>query len=252
VQRKILFFRFIILISITNISLFSDSLKESENLSSKTNSTLQKSQKKIDKLDDEQRMMMAKYEVASQELENYNIYNKQLQDIIDSQNSELELLQKQIGEIDDTKLKIIPLMIRMIDTLENFVKKDRPFLPNERAKRIKNLRKSMKRADISIAEKYRLILEAYQVEIDYGNTIEAYSGEIEKKRVNFLKVGRVALFYQTLDKKETAVWETKTGSWKKLNETSYHMAVAKGIKIARKQRTPDLLFIAVDQAKDRK
>jgi hypothetical protein len=247
-----MFLRTAVIIIFSTLPLFAGSLEKSESISSQTNSTLEKSQKKIEALDDEQRMMMAKYEVASKELENYNIYNRQLQDIIDSQNSEIDALQKQIGEIDDTKLKILPLMIRMIDTLENFIQKDRPFLPNERNQRVASLRKSMKRADISISEKYRLILEAYQIEIDYGNTIEAYSGDIGDKKVNFLKVGRVALFYQTFDGRETAVWDRKSNSWKKLDDSSYHMAISKGIKIARKQRTPELLFIAVDQAKERK
>ena len=237
---------------ICSVLLSHNAFKDSQELSSKTNETLQNTQKSINSLDDKRRVMMAEYDVISQEIENYKIYNKQLQDIIDSQNKEKDLILRQKDEIEVTKREIMPLMSRMIDTLEIFIQKDRPFLPKERALRIETLRESMKRSDLSIAAKYRQILEAYQIEIDYGNTMEAYEGDVDGRKVEFLKVGRIALFYQSIDAKHTAVWDKKSASWKELEDSDYHISVAKGIKMARKRRTPDLLFIAVDQEEQRK
>ena len=71
----------------------------------------------------------------------------------------------------------------------------------------------MSRADVTISEKYRRILEAYQVELDYGRTLEAYEGKLgsgdDARTVQFLRVGRVALLYQTLDGKETGYWDAR-------------------------------------------
>ena len=76
----------------------------------------------------------------------------------------------------------------------------------------------MGRADVSTSEKYRLILEAYQIELDYGQTIEAYEGRLgtgaDARTVEFARLGRVSLMYRTLDGVETGYWDAtqKTGS----------------------------------------
>ena len=226
-------------------------LQQSQTISAKTNTVLKTTQEKIDTLDDERQTMLAEYNVAAREIENYKVYNAQLQAIVDSQHAEMDSVKRQSSEIEVTKREIMPLMERMIDMLERFVADDRPFLPDERAARIASLRESMKRADLSIAAKYRQILEAYQVEIDYGNTMEAYNGDVDGKRVTFLKVGRIGLYYRSFDGSNTAVWETKTKTWQPLKGSDYHIAVAKGIKMARKQHSPELFFVAVDPAEVR-
>ena len=52
----------------------------------------------------------------------------------------------------------------------------------------------MDRANVSVAEKYRRLLEAYQIELEYGRTIEAYEGSFAsdngERSVTFLRVGR--------------------------------------------------------------
>lgn len=226
-------------------------LQESRTISTETNAVLQSTQKKIDTLDDERRTMAAEYDVVSRERESYEVYNGQLREIVRSQIAEMDAIKRQSAEIEITKREIMPLMERMIDTLERFIAEDRPFLPDERAGRIASLRGSMKRADLSIAAKYRQILEAYQIEMDYGNTMEAYNGDLDGRRVTFLKVGRIGFYYQSRDGGTTAVWDRATRTWRPLEGSDYHIAVAKGIKMARKQRSPELFFVAVDPAEVR-
>jgi hypothetical protein len=134
----------------------------------------------------------------------------------------------------------------MIDSLDAFVQLDVPFLEDEREERILDLRKLMFRADVTESEKYRRIMEAYQIENEFGRTIEAYRSTLVREgrevSVNFLRVGRIALVYQALDGSEAGVWNQAERRWESLDD-SHRNAIRDGLKIARKQVAPDLLRI---------
>ena len=140
------------------------------------------------------------------------------------------------------------MMLRMVDTLEQFVQLDMPFLLDERRERIASLKDIMDRADVTTSEKYRRILEAYKVELDYGRNIESYEASIDTgsgpRTVDFLRVGRVALMYQTKDELETGVYNKETGKWEVVND--YADAVKKGLRIAKKQAAPDLMIMPIN------
>ena len=135
-------------------------------------------------------------------------------------------------------------MLRMIDALDALVELDLPYLLDERTERIAELRKLMKRADVTSAEKYRRIMEAYQTENEYGRTIEAYRSTIKRGdrdvKVDFLRFGRIALVYQTPDGTEAGVWNHETKSWEAL-DPRWRGAIKDGLRIARKQAAPDLI-----------
>jgi hypothetical protein len=142
-------------------------------------------------------------------------------------------------------------MLRMIDAIETFVALDLPFLIEERTERIAELRKLMTRADVTDAEKYRQIMEAYQIENEYGRTIESYRGVVElggrETTVDFLRFGRIALVYQSLDQADSGVWNQETRSWDPL-DSSYRSAIRQGLRIARKQAAPDLIRLPLPAA----
>lgn len=206
------------------------------------------SQKKIDAIADEAESMLRDYKITMRQYDALSGYNNQVQKIVEGQNEELVSLESQLAEIDSTNQGMIPLLGRMLDTLEKFIELDVPFLPRERAKRIRDLRALQDRADVTISEKYRRITEAYQVEMEYGRTIETYAGDLVKdgktRSVAFLRIGRVALMYQTLDKKETAVWDQEKQQWELLSE-EYRKPVSEGLKIALKQAPPNLIKLPV-------
>ena len=144
--------------------------------------------------------------------------------------------------------QLTPLMYEMIETLDRFVKLDVPFLEDERRQRIDHLRELMGRADVTVSEKYRRLLEAYQIENEYGRPIEADRGEVEvdgaRREVDFLRIGRVVLLYATLDGKRGGVWNADEKRWDKL-EDRYRNSLRQGLRIARKQAAPDLLTLPV-------
>ena len=223
-------------------------LKAAVNVQSGIEKAAAKSQQKIDGLADKTERMLAEYKLVMSQYDSLKSYNDQVAKIVKSQEQELAGIDAQLAEIDATNQGVIPLMARMVETLEQFVALDVPFLPGERHKRIAELKALLDRADVTVSEKYRRVLEAYQVEMEYGRTIEAYTDELEtdgaRRSVDFLRIGRTAFLYQTLDQKETAVWNRKTGAWELLGD-EYRKPVMQGLRIARKQAPPDLLKLPV-------
>ena len=130
-------------------------------------------------------------------------------------------------------------MLEMIDDLARFIELDMPFQLQERRDRVELLRDLMGRSDVTVSEKYRQVMGAYQIEADFSRSTEAYDGRLGDRRVDFLRVGRVLLAYQTPDRAETGFWNRNTGEWAVANE--YRNDVVEGLRIARKQAAPDLL-----------
>ncbi len=213
----------------------------------RTEQAAQASQKRIAQLDEDATGMLAEYRQASAETSGLKAYNDQLATQVKSQQDELTTMTRQLGEIETTSREALPMMQKMVATLGEFVKLDIPFLPEERANRIAQLEDMMARADVSVSEKYRRIVEAYQIEIEYGRTIEAYQGKVGDKTVDFLRAGRVSLLYQTLDGGETGYWDADAKAWKQDND--YEDAITAGLKVAKKQAAPDFVRLPVHAPK---
>ncbi len=209
-----------------------------------------KSQGRIDKLSDDTDRLLAEYRVVIQRIDALKVYNKQVSDLITSQDEEMASFRRQIDDVELVGREVTPLMFGMLDSIENFVELDIPFLPEERADRIADLRDTMVRADVTDAERYRRIVEAYQIENEFGRTIESYQGELHldggTRQVDFLRVGRVGFYYQTLDGSETGVWDQKNRAWMDAKKAT--SGVRLGIRMANKQTAPDLLRLPLPAA----
>jgi hypothetical protein len=228
------------------MGLGSLSLAQSPTIQTQVNSdaSASASQKRIDKLDDQTADAFQQYRAAVARAESLEIYNEQLKRLVASQETEIDSIVKQTNQIESIETGALPFMIKMTETLKELVDADVPFLRDERFERADALTELIDRADVSAGEKYRRIMEAYVVEAEYGSTIEAYRGDLvindEVKSVDFLRFGRIGLFYQTLDGKESGRWNSSLGAWELLND-SYRRSIQKGLRIARKQAPPALL-----------
>lgn len=202
------------------------------------------SQQRIEQLDDATRQSLERYRQAIEQREQLADYNERLADMVSSQAEELVALETQLASIEDTQRELLPLMQRMYSSLEQFVELDLPFLQEERAERLAQLDDLLKSPNASVAEKYRRLIEAYQIESDYGRTLEAWRGTLgeddQVRVVNFLRLGRVMLFYQSLDSREQGYWDAQAGTWKPLSE-GYRRPLEEGLSIARQQQTPVML-----------
>ena len=214
----------------------------------KINESAAKSQEKINNITDQIDSKLQQFKTLMKEIEGLEVYNTQLRKQINNQEQEMADLNAAIDEVSVVERQITPLMMRMIDGLEQFVALDVPFLPEERANRVADLRAMMDRADVAASEKFRRVMEAYQVEMDYGRTMEAYSGihsiNGQERDVEFLRLGRTALIYQTRDASMQGVWNKQTRQWEEL-DSSYRTQITKGLRMAKKQLAPDLLMLPV-------
>lgn len=206
------------------------------------------SQARIDELTDQTRDLLSQYKTVMKVVDGLRVYNQQQRRLIANQEEELSELEQSIDQVTVIERQIGPLIERMIANLEKFVELDTPFLLQERQDRIEFLKETLDRADVSVAEKFSQVLQAYQIENTYGTTIEAYTDVIEldgkSRQVDVLKWGRVALVFQTPDQEVTGVWDNDSRQWQILGD-DFRTGVRDGLRIARKTQTADLVQLPV-------
>lgn len=209
----------------------------------------QASQKRIDKLQDDTDSLLNQYKTVSKQIEDLRVYNAQLDKQLANQRAVLTDLEESINNVTVIERRIQPLIMRMLDGLEQFIDLDVPIYLEERKDRVAKIRANMERADITVSEKFRQVLEAYDIEAEYGRKLYVYTDTLnvggQELQVNILGVGRVALMYQTLDTKFSGAWDASQNAWVELDSGEYRAAILKAIKIARKQATQDMIQLPI-------
>lgn len=228
-------------------------LNSTMNTQAQTDTKSQKSQESVSRLAGESSEYFADFRVAIQHLEQLKVYNGNLERIVKDQEREKNSIRRQLQDFGDVEQGIVPLMYDLVAALQSFVDLDMPFLQSERKGRVQRLRDNLERSDLTVSEKYRQIMEAYQIETSYGRNIEAYTGTLsidgQDRKVDLFRIGRILLAYQTPDRSQTGFWDKTTRQWTKL-DNSFRRPVTEGIKIARKQAAPALLTVPLLAAED--
>jgi len=242
---------------ILGLTLSNVSSAETTTLDSAVDTKLQaqkdvvKSQNKVDTLVTQTKDLVQEYRDAIRKTDSLGTYNGQLSKLIKQQKVSLNAIKRQLDNVEETQRNIVPLMIKMIDTLEKFVELDLPFLTQERQQRVADLKSIMDRPDVTLPDKYRRIMEAYQIEMEYGRTIETYSDTVkidsQEFTVDVLRVGRLLISFQTLDGKMSGMWNKETKSWEKVS-SEYDRSIKQGIQIAKKQAPPELVKLPINLA----
>ena len=215
----------------------------------KANRASSKTQDKVEKIDDERSELVAEYRILLEQLESLQRYNAEVASMVTAQEEEMTSIQGKIDQVVGMQRDVVPLMVDMLDSLESFIKLDVPFLVEERSQRLSLMKDLLKRADVTTAEKFRRLLESFQFENEYGRTIEAYNGKLigeggAERTVQFLRLGRVVLAYQTLDGNEQGIWNMNEKRWEPL-PAEFRNALNQGFRIAKKQAPPDLIRLPV-------
>ena len=219
-----------------------------QNEEAKIHAADQRSQQKINSLFEQSQDMLYEYRGIVDEYENLKVYNDHVQRLVDDQNASLASLQRQIDGIEGTKQGVVPLMYKMIDSLEQFIELDIPIHKERRLERVAGLRDIMEEANVTDSERFRQIIETFQAEMDYGAGLIAYEGKLqfqgEEISVDFFHLGRVALMAQSLDLKNGWIYNNETNEWEALGD-EYLSSLTKAIRMARKQTAPDLIRLPI-------
>jgi hypothetical protein len=208
----------------------------------------QAAQDQVDAVVEQTRDLTDEYRAVMKEVDGLVVYNTLLDRQIADQNQQLTELRTSIDQVSVIERQILPLLTRMIDGLERFVALDMPFLETERAGRVSSLKALLERSDVTAAEKFRVVMEAWQIENEYGRTIEAYTGQLEidgtAREVDFLRIGRVALLYQTPDGENSGAWDQANGQYVAVGN-QFRNAIRQGLRLARGQAGADLLLLPI-------
>lgn len=207
------------------------------------------SQDQIDQVDARIQALLSDFRANLKQLEQLNRYNASQRRQVEAQRREMASLREDINNIASLQRAVQPLMEDMVNGLEELVEADVPFLIDERRDRVERLRGILEDPERSPAQRYRLIVEAYQIENEYGRTIESYRGNIEVggreyENVEFLRVGRVALVFKTDDDEVLKYFNVDNRSWMDLDK-SFLAAIKRGSRVAREQIPPELMYIPV-------
>lgn len=171
-------------------------------------------------------------------------YNGTIEAQVRSQQGEITALQAQLAGMDATAGAIPTMVQKMFDGIESFVAGDVPFLAKERAQRISRLRELMSAPDKSIAEKFRRLLEAYTIEMEYGRTMDSYRDTLpDGKEADFVRLGRISLLYRTTDGSDAGYWDQQKKAWVPAPE--YSRSIDLALRIAKQTTAPDLITVPV-------
>ena len=202
-------------------------------------------QEQINQLDDQRSDSVSEFRTLLQRTQAAQLYARQQEKVVESQQRELESLQNQLERVDEITAQTTPMLIDMIADLEAFVQADLPFRLEERAERVNQLRAAMENPQVPIVEQYRLIIEAYKTEMEYGRTIQTWPEQIDidgnPVMVDMFLYGRVALVYMSPDRRHAARFDRASQAWVPV-ESRFKENIATAIKVAKGTTTPSVLY----------
>lgn len=209
----------------------------------------QKAQERVDAVHEQTQDIVEDYQTLLKVVDGLKVYNKILAKQLADQEGEMTSLNNSIANAAVIERQILPLLTRMLDALDNYVRVDVPFLIDERRARVRNLRRLIEQSGLSNAEKTRRVFEAYQIENDYGTTIETYKGKLNLQQntfdVDYLRVGRIAFMYRSVGSEKYGYWDMDSKAWQEVSSSLYKRNIDKGIKMAKQEMAPELLTVPV-------
>jgi FtsZ-binding cell division protein ZapB len=208
----------------------------------------QKTQKERDLWREERRKLVDTYEALQQAQKQLEAQKDSLTQTSAATRERIVSKAKQLADIEQISVQIQPFLGELIKRMHQQYRDDMPFLAGERGQRLDKLNRLMADPNVAISEKFRKIMEALMVEAEYGRTIEVYQETIEGENrailANIFRLGRIALFYQTLDQKRCGFYNVASGTWSPL-PNSYNGAIQTAMDIGLKRRPVELLTLPI-------
>ncbi len=224
-------------------------LDEVQQVGEKKMSEAVKSQEKIDKIVEGAQERLIQYRSLLKQIEGLEAYNEQLSTQVAGQLNLIARFDASISQVALIERQMTPLVEKMAASLQDFIELDLPFDFEERQERMAFIQDNLAAADIDVAEKFRQVIEAYQIENTYGRKIDTYQDIVTlngtEQDVNVLRVGRIAMVCQTKDATTSARWDNDNRTWEVLDNVTYRNAIRNGIKMAKKQASINILTLPI-------
>ena len=248
-MKRLSIFPLIVVATLLGSSLaFADQIQPLLDIGEQRQNSEQVSQTKIDLMDDDTSLIVNEYKTVSKQIEGLTVYNAQMRKQIERQEERLKEIDKTMKEAQVMQRQIPPFTRRMLAGIEKSIELDMPFHLAERKERIAFANAAIDNPTVSPAEGLRQVLETFNVEMEYGRKLDNYKDTIEiegqQREVNVLRVGRLALVYQSSDESLTGAWDNDTDEWVPL-DNSYRNPTRKGLKIANRLATVDMLELPI-------
>ncbi len=210
-------------------------------------------QAEVDRLASETRALLDEYTAITRQIEGLGIHNARLERQYADQ-------QRRLADIDAAatgalalQREIAPLLVRMVDSLEQFIALDLPFRLPERNARVAVLRRALESADTPLDIAFRDVMLAYRAELEYARNVGAYPDTItvagEPRGVQVLHMGRSLLLARTPDGSGNFRWDPSVHAWTPL-DAGYDDAIARGVAMALGEQPPGLLRLPLPAASE--
>lgn len=209
----------------------------------------QSSQARVDETLAQTEELLRQFQLVNKQIDGLRVYNAQMDRQIEDQQRTMAEIETSIENASRIEREIIPLSLDMLDALEQFVRLDLPFRQTERLESVAQVRKNIGSGRFSAAEKYRQVLELYAIESDYSGAIDHYAGVLDINGTewagDFLRVGRVALLFQSTDQQQIQAWDRRGARWQALAAGEYRRAVTEAIRMAKNLAPADLIRLPI-------
>lgn len=242
-------------LSIGTAAIGQTTLDEVLNEGISTNVLAQESQERINEIVNGTDRLIGQYKNVLKTVDGLKVYNAQMERSIERQMQAMEELTENIKNVTDVKRQVEPLLDRMIDGLESFIRNDLPFQLETRLAGLERVKDLMTNPDIDSSERFRSVFELYQIESDYGRVFQSYQQTMDvngqERIVDMLMVGRVALLYQTTDGTVSGAYNKETKQFEVVDEATYRKSITSAIRVANAQEAADKILILPISAPER-
>lgn len=208
----------------------------------------QETQKKEDVWASQKGKLTARYRSLQANLKYLKKVKTKTEQMLRAQEKQVAETERMIKESARVGEELQSYLVLVVERLEERIEKDIPFLLEEREERLASIKEVLALPDKPLAEKYRRVMEALQIEAEYGRTVEVYQDTInfgDRSRLfDVLRAGRLSLFCRTTDGKLAGIFNQVNHKWVVL-PSKYRRDVGKGIEIANRERSVDLIKLPI-------
>lgn len=190
--------------------------------------------------------LIAEYEALSAELKYLLVREKDLESELARQKEAVAGLERKKIETARMSAELEPSLAHIVERLKALVDNGLPFLVKERQDRAAGLARAMDDSETGLSEKFRKVFEALLIEAGYGNSavVSREMIVVQGKEIlaDVLRLGRLSLFFQTLDQSTTGFYDPVSALWKK-GPARFNREIAKAVEIAAKRRPSDIVSL---------